>query len=94
MVLTNIVVTLTNLILRTYSGIIFINIILSWIVPPNHSLKQFFEFLSAPVLNPIRKLMRPLMAKSSIPLDFSPIIAILLINMLNALLVALWQTIL
>ncbi len=94
MVLTNIVVTLTNLLLSTYSVIIIINIILSWILPPNHSVRQFLEFLCAPILNPIRNLMRPLMAKSSIPLDFSPIIAIILIRMLNVLLVVLWQAIL
>jgi uncharacterized protein YggT (Ycf19 family) len=34
------------------------------------------------------------MAKSSIPLDFSPIIAMLLISLVRQLLIALWQTIL
>ena len=94
MTATTIVIRITNLLVSTCSGIIFINVILSWVLPPNHSVKQFFEFLTAPILRPIRRIMQPLMAKSSIPLDLSPIIAFLLLSFLGQLLNILWRAIL
>jgi YggT family protein len=94
MTATIIVVRLTDVLLGAYSIILLADILLSWFVPPGNALKQFLDFLTAPILNPIRKLLRPLMAKSSIPLDFSPIIAMLLISLVRQLLIALWQTIL
>lgn len=89
-----IVINLTDLILGGYTIIIFADIILSWFVPPTNALKQFLDFLTAPVLRPIRRLMQPLMAKSSIPLDFSPFVAMLLISLIRQLLYALWTAIL
>ncbi len=89
-----IVIKITDLLINTCSAIIFINILLSWVLPPNHSIKQFLNFLTAPILRPIRKLLQPLMAKSSIPLDLSPIIAILLLSLLRQLLYSLWVAIL
>ena len=90
----NIIINLTDMILGAFSIILLANVILSWILPPTHSLKQFLEFLCAPVLRPIRKLLQPLMAKSSIPLDFSPIVAMLLISLIRQLLFLLWNAIL
>lgn len=90
----NIIINLTDVLLGTYGMIIFASIILSWVMPPTNALRQFLGFVTEPVLSPIRKLMQPLMAKSSIPLDLSPIIAMLLISLLRTLLVALWNTIL
>ena len=89
-----IVIRITDLLLGTYSIIIFANVILSWIMPPTNALKQFLEFLTAPVLRPIRKLLQPLMAKSSLPLDFSPFVAMILIILLRQLLNILWISIL
>jgi len=88
-----IVARITDSILGAYSIIIIANVLLSWIVPPTNALKQFLEFLTAPVLRPIRKLLQPLMAKSSIPLDLSPFAAMLLVGLLRQLLNTLWLAI-
>jgi uncharacterized protein YggT (Ycf19 family) len=90
---TRIIMNLSILLIRTCEGVIFINVILSWILPPNHSVKQFFNFLTAPILGPIRRMMQPLMAKSQIPLDLSPIIAFIFLSILEQLLYMLFSAI-
>ncbi len=60
---------------------IIIDAILSW-VPFNEAIYKTRQLLSvfiSPVMNPIRKLIRPLTFK--IGIDISPIIAILLIDL-------------
>jgi YggT family protein len=90
----DIVINLTDIILGGYTIIIFANVILSWFVPPTNAFKQFLDFLTAPVLRPVRRLLQPLMAKSSIPLDFSPFVVLLLLSLLRQLLYVLWTAIL
>lgn len=94
MTINSIIINLTDVILGAYGMIIFANIILSWVMPPTNALRQFLGFITEPVLSPIRKLLRPLMAKSSIPLDFSPFVAMILISLLRQLLFVLWNAIL
>jgi len=77
------VINILLILLRVYSFVIFGRIILSWFVQPNNSIMQFLIFLTEPVLAPIRKLLEPLMRRSSIPLDLSPIIAYLLISIIT-----------
>jgi len=76
---------LVNL-LQVYSYVILGRIILSWFMPPNNSIMQFLLFLTEPFLAPIRKRLEPLMRRSSIPLDLSPLIAILLISIISSVL--------
>ncbi|MCK5129782.1 MAG: YggT family protein [Clostridiales bacterium] len=90
MAVTRVVINIINLLISACTGIIFINVILSWVLPPTHAVKQFFDFITAPILRPIRRLLQPLMAKSSIPLDLSPIVAFLLLSLLGQLLNLLW----
>ena len=80
------VVNILNILLQIYSYVIVVRIILSWIVPPNNSIMQFLVFLTEPILAPIRKLLEPLTRKSAIPLDFSPILALLLISIVSQIL--------
>ncbi len=70
------------LLLQVYIYIIIANIILSWVMPPTHKVKQFLNFMTEPVVAPIRKMLEPLTRNSSIPLDFSPLVAVLLINII------------
>lgn len=69
--------------LQAYWIIIFANILLSWVVPPTNSIKLFLSFVTEPVIAPIRKLLAPLTAKSTIPLDLSPLVAGMIILMLQ-----------
>ena len=89
-----IVINIINLLIQAYTWMILINVILSWVLPPNNSIKQFFEFITGPILRPIRRIVQPLMAKSSIPIDLSPIIAFLLLSLIGRLLNMIWVAIL
>ena len=80
------VIGILIILLRVYSFVIFGRIILSWFVQPNNSIMQFLIFLTEPILAPIRKMLEPLMRRSSIPLDLSPIIAYLLISVIITIL--------
>ncbi len=56
------------------------SVVLSWIAPGNnHPLLQIVEELSAGVLDPIRKFLPPMGG-----LDFTPIIGLLILNLINS----------
>ena len=55
------------------------SVVLSWIAPGNnHPLLQIVEEVSGGVLNPIRKVLPPMGG-----LDFTPIIGLLVLNLIN-----------
>ncbi len=76
------VINILSVLLQIYSYVILARVILSWFLPPNNSILQFLFFLTEPVLAPIRKFTEPLMRKSAIPLDISPLIALLLLSVI------------
>ena len=56
------------------------SVVLSWIAPGNnHPLLQIVEEISACVLDPIRKFIPPMGG-----LDFTPIIGLLILNLINS----------
>jgi YggT family protein len=62
--------------------VIFINALLSWVSPdPLNPVVQLMALLSAPVVDPIRRITPPLGGA----LDFSPMIALFLLMILNRL---------
>jgi YggT family protein len=72
-----------DVILTFYYWAILIRALLSWVNPdPFNAIVQFLYKVTEPVLQPIRRLL-PFM-----PIDFSPIIAFLLIMFLKSFLVA------
>ena len=69
--------------------LIFIRVIISWLpVPPGNQLIKVLYALTEPILSPIRALIRksPL-GRPGMMLDFSPIIAYLLIMLAKELVV-------
>tara|TARA_B100000700_G_scaffold103518_1_gene116833 strand:+ start:4322 stop:4837 length:516 start_codon:yes stop_codon:yes gene_type:complete len=55
------------------------SVVLSWVAPGNsHPLLQLIEEISAGILSPIRKFLPPMGG-----LDFTPIIGLLLLNLIN-----------
>ena len=80
------VVNILTVILDVYTYIILIRVIMAWFVPRDSNLLQFFAFITDPVLEPIRRKMKPLMMKSSLPIDLSPLIAFLLIGLIAQIL--------
>ena len=59
------------------------SVVLSWVAPGNnHPLLQIIEEISAGILSPVRKFLPPLGG-----LDFTPIIGLLVLNLINSSLV-------
>jgi YggT family protein len=59
------------------------SVVLSWVAPGNnHPLLQIIEEISAGILSPVRKILPPMGG-----LDFTPIIGLLVLNLINTSLV-------
>ena len=59
------------------------SVVLSWVAPGNnHPLLQIIEEISAGILNPVRKFLPPMGG-----LDFTPIIGLIVLNLINTSLV-------
>jgi YggT family protein len=59
------------------------SVVLSWVAPGNnHPLLQIIEEISAGILSPVRKFLPPMGG-----LDFTPIIGLLVLNLINTSLV-------
>lgn len=67
--------------------LVIARVILSWIPigNPNNILVTFIHEITEPILAPIRRLI----PRGSLPIDFSPIIALLLIRMIGSFLIEL-----
>ncbi len=78
-------------IITVYTYIVILDIILSWLVPVFSqfgflfTIKRFLDRLVEPALEPIRRLLRPY--TRNMPLDFSPLILILALQLLQSLLI-------
>jgi YggT family protein len=60
--------------------LIIARVLLSWVnVGPNNQIAAFIYEMTEPILKPIRSAM----PRGSIPLDFSPVIAIILLEFLQ-----------
>lgn len=72
---------------RVLYFLVIARVILSWIPigNPNSALVNFIYEITEPVLAPIRRLI----PRGSLPLDFSPIIALLLIRIVEGFVVGL-----
>ncbi len=68
--------------------LIFIWVIVSWILPPYHPLREALDRIVDPMLNPIRRVV-PMAGM----LDLSPMILMILIEIVSRILVSLLQSI-
>lgn len=66
-------------------ALIFIKVILSWFLPPDNKIRYILDQMVEPLLAPIRNLMPATMG-----LDFSPMILILLIQVVRTVLIRLF----
>lgn len=73
------------LLLQAFAAVIFARVILEWIpVPDEHPVgrvRRWLRVVTQPVLAPIRALIPPLRVGSA-AIDLSPVILILLLNLL------------
>ncbi|SES65632.1 YggT family protein [Natronincola peptidivorans] len=73
---------------RLINIFIFVRVIFSWVNPNPHSgLVQFIYGVTEPILAPVRNLIHRLGYNGMI--DFSPIAAILLVNMITSVIIRL-----
>ncbi len=72
-----------------YGWVVFLSAILGWFLPPENTFRAFVSFVSEPVVSLFRRLSMRLMARSSIPLDLSPIFAMVALMLFGQLLSAL-----
>ncbi|NLI30398.1 MAG: YggT family protein [Nitrospiraceae bacterium] len=73
-----------NLLLELYTWVIIIAAIISWVNPdPYNSIVRFLHRVTAPVLNPVRRLIGGRLG----PIDISPLIVIFAIFFLQRFLV-------
>lgn len=74
---------LTSLVLTLLFWAILIRAILSWVQPdPRNPIVQFLDRVTSPILYPLQRIIPPLGG-----IDLSPLVAMLLIELLKGLLV-------
>jgi YggT family protein len=74
---------LLNIALNLYELIIFVRVILSWVnADPYNQIVRFIYNITEPVLAPIRQLL----PTERIGIDFSPLIVILIIQLIQRVL--------
>ena len=70
---------------RLYEWVVIIHVLLSWIIrDPYHPVRQSVDSLVRPLLDPIRRIMPP-----TGMFDFSPIVLLILIQVVTNILVGL-----
>lgn len=72
--------TVLEVVLRIYMWVIIIRALISWVKPdPYNTIVQVLTRITEPALKPIRKLVPPY----KVGIDFSPLIAVLIIMFLQ-----------
>lgn len=74
-------ITLIHVLARTLIFIVIIQAILSFFMSPYHPIRRTLDAIVAPLLNPIRKVL-PLLGN----IDFSPLVLVILVQVIETLL--------
>jgi YggT family protein len=75
------VVQIILMIVRIYVWIVIISVLLSYFMDPYHPVRQALDNLVRPLLDPIRRIVPPVGM-----LDFSPLVLIILIQVVSNIL--------
>lgn len=68
--------------------LVMVQAVLSWVMSPYHPVRQTLDRLVAPLLAPIRRVLPPAMGT----FDFSPIVFIIIVQVLTSILIRLLAT--
>jgi len=71
-----------QILIEVYILIIVVDVILSYILSPYHKVRMFLDGLVNPLLNPLRRIIPPLGM-----LDLSPLVLLILVQVIGSLLV-------
>lgn len=77
-------ITVIRMIFQILTFIIIADAIVSFVLPPYHTIRTILDRIVDPMLNPIRRIMPTFGG-----MDFSPIVLILLINLVEYLVISL-----
>ncbi|MEA4905969.1 MAG: YggT family protein [Chloroflexi bacterium] len=77
-------INLIQLLSRLIFIVIIVDVLLSYFLPPYHSVRMFLDRIVEPMLRPIRRVVPPLQM-----IDFSPVILIILVQIVEYILVRL-----
>ena len=77
-------ITAIRMIFQILTFIIIADAIVSFVLPPYHTVRTILDRIVDPMLNPIRKIMPTFGG-----MDFSPIVLILIINLVEYLVISL-----
>ena len=88
------VVAIISTIVRVYAFLILVRVVLSWASPigyrqPYYSVIRLLHRLTEPVLAPLRRIVPPIGGT----VDVSPVVALLLLELVRSLVVSLLQRI-
>ena len=76
--------TIIRIIFSVFTTIIIIDVFMSFILPPYNRIRQILDSIVNPLLAPIRRIVPPINN-----LDFSPIVLLIIIYILEYLILAL-----
>lgn len=76
--------------INAYATIIVVSALCSWFLPPYNRFMMLLNRITDPILSPFRALQNKLFT-SGIRLDFSPVLAIIVLQLLSRLLVMIYN---
>jgi YggT family protein len=80
----NFLTGLVDLIFRLLTVVVVIDVIVSYFLPPYNNVRIFLDRIVSPLLNPIRRIVPPVQM-----IDFSPIILLVLLQVVEFIIVRL-----
>jgi YggT family protein len=83
----NIIISLIQVLSRLLLTLIIVDVLISYILPPYHNVRVTLDRILNPILNPIRKLL-----PTTGGIDFSPLVLLVLIQVLESLLISIFST--
>jgi YggT family protein len=78
-----VLVQLINVISNVLLMLVFVSVILSWVLPPYHPVREAIDRIVDPLLNPIRRIM-PAVGT----FDFSPLVLMIIIQFGSQILIS------
>lgn len=76
------IIRIVQTIFEILSLVVLVDVILSYFMSPFHPIRVFLDRIVGPMLNPIRRVVPPLMN-----IDFSPVILLILLQIIESILV-------
>lgn len=80
----NILVEIIHFISRLLSFVIVVDVVLAYVISPYHPVRQFLDRLLEPLISPIRRWV-PMVGM----FDFSPVVLIIVVQLLDIILTSL-----